>query len=115
MSEDRVAHFSLNLMEIDAERLGIPNTEYATSVQMPSSEFMRICRDLSSFGDNITITVTNDEISFAVIGEMGNGTMSIRNSTACDVEAEEEPFATFIRSKDDITQDFALRYLQQFT
>merc|ERR1719510_152612 len=111
-NEERVSHFSLKLMEIDAEHLGIPETDYQTCVQMPSSEFMRVCRDLASFGDTLTIRVTKDEISFSVAGDMGNGTMSIRNSTATD---EEQPEATVIDSKEEIAQAFALRYLQHFT
>jgi len=109
-TEERVSHFSLKLMEIDAEHLGIPETDYKTCVQMPSTEFMRICRDLS-FGDTLTMKVTKDEISFSVTGDLGSGTMSLRCSTATD---EEQPEATFIDSKEDISQSFALRYLQSF-
>jgi len=111
LTEERVAHFSLKLMEVDAEHLGIPETDYNTCVRMPSTEFLRICRDLS-FGDTLTIKVTKDEISFSAMGDLGSGTMSLRNSTATD---EEEPEATLIDSRDDISQQFALRYLQNFT
>lgn len=38
-------------MDIDSEHLGIPEAEYHAIVRMPSSEFARICRDLSSIGD----------------------------------------------------------------
>jgi proliferating cell nuclear antigen len=34
-------------MDIDADHLGIPDTEYSAVVKMPSTEFQRICRDLS--------------------------------------------------------------------
>jgi len=111
-NEDRVSHFSLKLMEIDTEHLGLPETEYKVSVKMPSTEFMRICRDLSSFGDTITLKVTKEEISFSAIGDVGRGTMSLRNSTASD---EEEEKATLITCEEEITQTFALRYLQNFT
>jgi len=111
-NEERVSHFSMKLMEIDTEHLGIPETEYQTCVQMPSSEFMRVCRDLASFGDTLRIHVTKDEISFSVTGDNCNGTMSMRNTTATD---EEQPEATVIDSKEEITQAFALRYLQHFT
>merc|ERR1719245_2350678 len=111
-NEERVSHFSLKLMEIDAEHLGIPETDYQTCVQMPSSEFMRVCRDLASFGDTLTIRVTKEEISFSVAGDMGNGTMSLRSSTATD---EEEAEATVIDCQEEISQAFALRYLQHFT
>merc|ERR1719285_251384 len=112
-NEERVSHFSLKLMEIDQEHLGIPDTDYQTSVQMPSSEFMRICRDLASFGDTITIKVTKEEISFSTAnGDIGSGTMALRNTTAT---GESETEATVIMCKEEICQAFALRYLQNFT
>merc|ERR1719266_786780 len=95
-NEERVSHFSIKLMELDTEHLGIPETDYKTTVKMPSADFMRICRDLASFGDTLTIQVTKEEISFAATGEMGSGTMSLRNCTATD---EEEAQATLIDCK----------------
>ena len=41
----------MKLMDIDSEHLGIPDSEYQAIVRMPSSEFSRICKDLSSIGD----------------------------------------------------------------
>jgi hypothetical protein len=41
-------------MDIDSEHLGIPDTEYSAVVKMPSNEFARICKDLSSIGDTGT-------------------------------------------------------------
>lgn len=38
-------------MDIDSEHLGIPEAEYHAIVKMPSSEFARICKDLSTIGD----------------------------------------------------------------
>lgn len=49
--EERVSDFELKLMDIDSEHLGIPDTDYAATISMPSSEYQRICRDLSSIGD----------------------------------------------------------------
>jgi proliferating cell nuclear antigen len=34
-------------MDIDAEHLGIPETEYDATVKMSSAEFQRICRDMA--------------------------------------------------------------------
>jgi len=42
-------------MDIDSEHLGIPDSEYQAIVRMPSTEFMRICKDLSSIGDTGTL------------------------------------------------------------
>lgn len=38
-------------MDIDSEHLGIPEAEYHAIVRMPSAEFAKICKDLSSIGD----------------------------------------------------------------
>lgn len=38
-------------MDIDSEHLGIPDTDYAATITLPSGEYQRICRDLSSIGD----------------------------------------------------------------
>lgn len=49
--QERISDFEMKLMDIDSEHLGIPETEYQAIVRMPSSEFARICKDLSSIGD----------------------------------------------------------------
>ena len=41
-------------MDIDSEHLGIPETDYKCQVKMPASEFQKICRDMSAFGDTGT-------------------------------------------------------------
>ena len=49
--QDKISDFEMKLMDIDSEHLGIPETDYGAIVRMPSQEFNRICRDLSSIGD----------------------------------------------------------------
>merc|ERR1719189_351060 len=97
--EDKVAHFSLKLMEIDSEHLGIPDTDYKATVGMSSAEFQRICRDLSVLGDTLTIGVDKDDVQFSVNGEIGKGEMTLRSSTAADAEEDE---ATVIDCKEPV-------------
>merc|ERR1719499_162272 len=111
-NEDKVSHFSLKLVDIDSEHLGIPDTDYKAQVQMASSEFQRICRDLMVLGDTLTIAVDKEHVQFSVNGDIGKGNMSIRNSTASD-GAEDE--STNIICNESVTQTFALRYLNFFT
>lgn len=49
---DRISEYDIKLMDIDQEHLGIPETEYAATVSLPSSEFQRICRDLSALSES---------------------------------------------------------------
>lgn len=55
-AQDKIADFEMKLMDIDSEHLGIPDAEYHSIVRMPSAEFSRICKDLSSIGDTGIIT-----------------------------------------------------------
>lgn len=50
----------MKLMNLDQEHLGIPETNYACIVRMPSAEFARICRDLSQFGESVVIACTKE-------------------------------------------------------
>merc|ERR1719365_540546 len=78
LDQKRYSNFELKLNDIDAEQLGIPETEYGTTVKMPSSEFQRICRDLSAIGDTVTISATKQGVQFAVNGDIGSGDMTIK-------------------------------------
>lgn len=49
---DRISEYDIKLMDIDQEHLGIPDTEYAATITMPSTEFQRICRDLSALSES---------------------------------------------------------------
>ena len=55
--QDRISEFEMKLMDIDSEHLGIPEQEYKCVIKMPSSEFQRICRDLSVLGDTCTFVL----------------------------------------------------------
>lgn len=60
---DRLSEYDIKLMDIDQEHLGIPDTEYAATVEMPSAEFQRISRDLgalSESGKEIQITLATN-------------------------------------------------------
>lgn len=50
-NQEKISDFEMKLMVIDSEHLGIPETEYNAEVTMPSGEFQKICRDLTTFGD----------------------------------------------------------------
>jgi len=76
--QKRYSNFELKLNDIDAEQLGIPDTDYGTTVKMPSAEFQRICRDLAAIGDTVTISATKNGVQFAVDGDIGAGSMMIK-------------------------------------
>ena len=53
-ANERISEYDLKLMDIDQEHLGIPETEYAATITMPSNEFRRICTDLLAMSESGT-------------------------------------------------------------
>jgi len=43
---------------------------------MPSTEFARICRDLSQFGESVIIACTKDGVKFSTSGDIGSGKLT---------------------------------------
>jgi len=108
--QTRISHFSLKLMDIDSEHLGIPDTQYQCIVKMPSAEFKRIVSEVSIIGDTVTISATKEGVTFSVNGDLGTGSIICKQNPAVD-DAEE---ATVIKLEEDVSLTFALSYLSQF-
>merc|ERR1719420_424289 len=130
--QKRYSNFELKLNDIDAEQLGIPDTDYGTTVKMPSAEFQRICRDLAAIGDTVTISATKQGVQFAVDGDIGAGSMMIKGMVDGAVKDETnmdddedmamqvpahnvEDNGVRIQLEESVQQTFSLRYLNNFT
>ncbi|KAJ3563700.1 hypothetical protein NP233_g8770 [Leucocoprinus birnbaumii] len=79
-NSDRIAEYDMKLMDIDADQLGIPDTEYEARVTMPAAEFTRIVRDLSLLGESVRIEVSKEGIRFTSEGEAANGNVLLKHT-----------------------------------
>ncbi|XP_073131274.1 proliferating cell nuclear antigen-like [Henckelia pumila] len=109
-SQDKIADFEMKLMDIDSEHLGIPETDSDAIVRMASAEFARICKDLSSIGDTVVISVTKEGVRFSTRGDIGIANIIWRQNSSVDNPED----ATIIEMEQPVTQTFALRYLNAF-
>jgi len=109
-SQDRISDFEMKLMDIDAEHLGIPETEYKCIVKMPSAEFRRICADLGQMGDTCTIGISKDGVKFSVSGDIGTANTILRPNSAADKEDDH----VVIEMDEPVELTFAMRYLNFF-
>merc|ERR1719385_406228 len=107
--QKRYSNFELKLNDIDAEQLGIPDTDYATTVKMPSAEFQRICRDLAAIGDTVTISATKQGVKFSVNGDIGSGDMTIKgmmtNNKSSSSKIKKDPDETQMEEDEDEDMD----------
>lgn len=107
---EKVSDYEMKLMDLDTEHLGIPETDYSCVIKLPSSEFQRICRDLSQIGDSVIICCTKEGVKFSATGDLGTG--NIKLAQTANVDKEEE--AVVIEMQEAVTLTFALRYLNFF-
>ncbi|KAI0259437.1 proliferating cell nuclear antigen, N-terminal domain-containing protein [Gloeopeniophorella convolvens] len=85
---DRIAEYDMKLMDIDADTLGIPATDYDARVTMTATEFTRIVRDLSSLGESVRIEVSKEGVRFASDGEAAQGNILLKQTDAARVRYE---------------------------
>ncbi|KAI7091225.1 Proliferating cell nuclear [Hortaea werneckii] len=107
---DRLSEYDIKLMDIDQEHLGIPDTEYAATINMPSSEFQRICRDLTALSESVSIECTKEGVKFACNGDIGSGAVTLRSHT--DVEKPDRNVE--INLSEPVALTFSLKYLVNF-
>ena len=102
--------FKLNLMDIEEEKYEVEPIDFPYSITLPSQDFHKYCKDMSSATDKIELICTNNKVIFLGNGELGqvefevgetNGGLSIEVNNNCS---------------DEIVQGlFELRFLIIFT
>jgi len=109
--QTKLSDFQLKLMDIDAEHLGIPETEYSAVVKMPASEFQRVCRDLATLGESVVVSASKDSIKFSTTGDIGSANVVLKQTSNAD-----KPDADVsVEIREPVSLTFALRYLNSFT
>lgn len=106
--EEKVSDFELRLMQIDSEHLGVPETEFAATVLLPSRHFAKVVGDLGQFSDSMAIEVNPKGVKFSAKGDFGSGNVlyKARSSGGDDVEIQTDTTTSLV---------FATRYLNYFT
>ena len=107
---DRISEYDLKLMDIDQEHLGIPETEYASTIAMPAAEFRRICTDLVAMSESVSIEASKDGVKFACNGDIGNGAVTLRSHT----NVEKPELNVDIELTEPVSLTFSLKYLVNF-
>lgn len=105
--KDRIAEYSLKLMDIDADFLKIEDLNYESTLVLPSSEFVRIVRDLGQLSDSINIVITKDQVKFGADGDIGSGSIVLKPFN--NMERPEESVKLDMEQPVDLT--FGAKYL----
>jgi proliferating cell nuclear antigen len=98
----------LRLIEPDPEELQYPDVSFSSIINLPSSDFQKIIRDLSSVGDKVEIKSVGNELIFKCYGQFA--VVEIRR-------AESSGSMTFGLKQDSskiIQGEFSLKNLSYF-
>jgi proliferating cell nuclear antigen len=108
VSGARNASYSMRLMDIDGERMEIPEVAYDCSVTLPSAEFSRIIKDMATFGSSVSINVSEEACIITTKGDMGTATVTLK-------EEKTSKTPTLIECAKKTSLMFPLQYLVAFT
>ena len=97
----------MNLITLDSEHLGIPETEYTSEITMNSAEFSKLCKELYALSETVEFEISSTFVKFSVEGEIGSGSIKIQTSAGDEGAMECKP-------EDTVKLSFALRYLNLF-
>lgn len=140
--KSRKCEYQLKLLEIEGEAMGIPELDYASTVTLSSQEFAKIVRDMTVFGDTVTIDIRKEGVKFSSSGDVGEGYAFLRATsvnerrvkTMPEVKEEEDneevvpagranasgaknshsAIGVEVHTTEPITMSFALRFMNIF-
>jgi proliferating cell nuclear antigen len=98
----------LRLIEPDQEELELPHLEFSSIINMPSSDFQKIIRDMASISEKLEIRSVGDELIFKCCGQFARAEIR-RTETTGNMQ--------FIQKKtanDVIQGEFSLKNLIYF-
>ena len=96
----------LNLLDINEDTYEIPDVKYNSVIKIPSTDFQKICRDLSSIGDVVKITSNSTELTFEVKGDFATQSICIGSGGG---------IIQSLHEGEEVSEDFSLKYLNLFT
>jgi len=98
----------LRLIELDKDELEVPDVKFSSIINLPSSDFQKIIRDVSPLSDRIEIRCVNNELIFSLTGPFAS--VQIRRS-------ESDGNLEYIQKQEGmkiIQGEFPLKYLSYF-
>ena len=98
----------LRLIEPDMEELVVPDVEYYTIINLPTSDFQKIIRDLNGISDRIEIKSVGNDLIFSCEGTFASSRI-FRSESDGNMEFIQKSDATVV-----IQGEFSLKSLSHF-
>ena len=93
--KNSVTNFKLNLLDLNEEGIQIPPATFDSVITMPSSDFQKICRDMSGLSDALEIKSVDNLLIMSCkgefctqetrLGQTNNGMTFVKNNNPNDI------------------------------
>lgn len=101
--------YKLTLLDLDNPRISIDPTEFNSMITLPSSDFQKICRDMSNLSEFVEIKNINNQLIFTCKGDFCQ-----QETILCDNDSGVHSICS--KNSNEIVQGvFKLKYLVLFT
>jgi proliferating cell nuclear antigen len=101
--------YKLNLLDLDNQNITIDNAEFNTVINLPSSDFQKICRDMNNIADAVDIKNVGNQLILSCKGDFcSQETVIVDNDNGINHISNKE-------SSDIVQGVFNLKYLVLFT
>jgi proliferating cell nuclear antigen len=67
--KNSITKYKLNLIDLDEHNISVPPATFESIITMPSSDFQKICRDMSNLSDTIEIRNIGSQLIFGCRGD----------------------------------------------
>ncbi|CDJ38724.1 proliferating cell nuclear antigen 1, putative [Eimeria tenella] len=112
-AEEKTSTFSLRLMGIEQESLGVPDEEESdVEITFSAKEFASIVNTLKEFSDSVRIDVDKNGVKFITNGDIGGGEVVLKPREG---NAEDDlDVGVDVQVRRPVSQTYAVKYLVFF-
>lgn len=93
--KNSITTYKLNLMDLNEDNITIPPAAFESIITLPSTDFQKICRDMSNLSDTIEIKSVGQQLVFGcngnfasqetVIGQTSTGLSFVKTTDSTDI------------------------------
>ena len=94
--------FSLRMLDIECERMELPEFEPGVIVEMPAARFQRLVKDLAMFGDTAHLECDDDGVRLTAKGDIGVARVCLHGD------------GSVVTVRSPVKTSYSLKYLNQF-
>ena len=108
--KNTVTNFKLNLLDLDEEEIQVPPAKFKSVISVPSTDFQKLCRDMSNLSDVMEIKSTDTNLIFTCQGDFAQQETIMGENSSNGISYIEKQQAYSV-----IQGVFSLKHLGQFT